>query len=376
MILIEKIDTTDKKQVDRFIKVQFELYQNCPQWVPPFYSDIRVMLNHDKHPFYEHSDAEFFIAVKDGKDAGRIAALENKPFNAYHGTKDAEFYFFDSINDQEVANALFKTVFDWAKARGLNHIVGPKGMSPFDGYGIQVEGFEHRQMMTMMNYNYDYYQKLVEALGFEKEVDFVSCYIPAPNFHLDPKIKLIADKVVERGTFKVIRFNTKPPLVKYADRICEAYNKTFVNNWEYYPLTMKEVRFAVNQVIDFANPKLIKIIEHQGEVVGFLFGFQDVSKALQRAKGKLNLFSIIDILLEVGRTNWVSFNGMGVLPEFHGRGGNALLYSEMEKTIHEFHFDHADLTQVAETTKQMRKDLENVGGKAYKNHRVFQKHLD
>jgi hypothetical protein len=139
---------------------------------------------------------------------------------------------------------------------------------------------------------------------------------------------------------------------------------------------MKEVRFAVNQVIDFANPKLIKIIEHQGEVVGFLFGFQDVSKALQRAKGKLNLFSIIDILLEVGRTNWVSFNGMGVLPEFHGRGGNALLYSEMENTIHEFHFEHADLTQVAETTKQMRKDLDNVGGNAYKNHRVFQKLLD
>ena len=101
------------------------------------------MLNHDKHPFYEHSDAEFFIAVKDGKDVGRIAALENKPFNAYHGTKDAEFYFFDSINDQEVANALFQTVFDWAKARGLNHIVGPKGMSPFDGYGIQVEGYDH-----------------------------------------------------------------------------------------------------------------------------------------------------------------------------------------------------------------------------------------
>ena len=375
MILIEKINTTNKKQVDRFIKVQFDLYHDCPQWVPPFYSDIRLMLNKKKHPFYEHSDAEFFIAVKDGKDVGRIAALENKPFNVYHGTKDAEFYFFDCADDQEVANALFYTVFEWAKARGLDHIVGPKGMSPFDGYGIQIEGFEHRQMMTMMNYNYDYYPKLVEALGFEKDVDFVSCYVAAENFHLDERIHQIAEKVVERGTFQVIRFKNKPTLVKYTDRICEAYNKTFVNNWEYYPLTKREVKFAVDQVISFANPKLIKIMEHQGEVVGFLFAFQDVSKALQRAKGKLSVFSIIDILLEVNRTNWVSFNGMGVLPEYHGRGGNALLYSEMEKTIQEFNFDHADLTQVAETTKQMRKDLENVGGKAYKNHRVFQKHL-
>ena len=145
---------------------------------------------------------------------------------------------------------LFKTVFEWAKARGLNHIVGPKGMSPFDGYGIQVEGFEHRQMMTMMNYNYDYYQKLVETLGFEKEVDFVSCYIRRSKFSPgSEESNLIADKVVERGTFKVIRFKNKPPLVKYADRICEAYNKTFVNNWEYYPLTTKEVKFVVDQVI-------------------------------------------------------------------------------------------------------------------------------
>lgn len=376
MIHIEKIDTTDSKQVDRFIRFYMDLYQGCPQWVPPFYSDIRLMLNRNKHPFYDHSDADFFIAIKDGKVVGRIAALENKPFNTYHGTKDAEFYFFDSINDQEVANALFQTVFDWAKARGLNHIVGPKGMSPFDGYGIQVEGFEHHQIMTMMNYNFSYYPTLVENLGFEKEVDFVSCYIPAPKFQLDPRIKLIAEKVVQKGTFNVVRFKNKAALVKYADRIGEAYNKTFVNNWEYYPLTHKEVMFSVKQVIDFADPRLIKIIEHQGEVVGFLFAFHDVSKALQRAKGKITLFSIIDILLEVKRTNWVSFNGMGVLPEYHGRGGNALLYSEMEKTMNEFKFEHADLTQVAETTKQMRKDLENVGGNAYKNHRVYQKHLD
>lgn len=376
MVQVQKIDTNDRKQVDRFIQIYMDLYQGCPQWVPPFYSDVRLMLDRKKHPFYEHSEADFFIATKDGKDVGRIAALENKPFNEYHGTKDAEFYFFDSVNDQEVANELFQTVFDWAKAKGLNHIVGPKGMSPFDGYGIQVEGFEHHQIMTMMNYNFNYYPTLVESLGFEKEVDFVSCYIPAPKFQLDPRIKLIAEKVVQKGTFNVVRFKNKAALVKYADRIGEAYNKTFVNNWEYYPLTHKEVMFSVNQVINFADPRLIKIIEHQGDVVGFLFAFHDVSKALQRAKGKLNLFSLIDILLEVGRTDWVSFNGMGVLPEYHGRGGNALLYSEMEKTMTEFKFEHADLTQVAETTKQMRKDLENVGGKAYKNHRVYHKHLD
>ena len=376
MVTVEKIDTGNKQQVEQFIQFHYDLYKDCPQWVPPFKIDQRAMLDRKKHPFYDHSDADFFIATRDGKMVGRIAALENKPFNQYHKTRDAEFYFFDTINDQEVANALFTAVSDWAKARGLNHIVGPKGMSSFDGYGILVEGFEHRQMMNMMNYNFDYYPGLVENLGFTKEVDFVSCYLPPSKFNLDPRIRVIAEKVQERGTFEVIKFKNKADLKKWADRIGEGYNNTFVNNWEYYPLTKREIKYVVDQIVQVANPKLIKIITHGGDVVGFAFGFPDVSRAMQRAKGNLNLFSLIDLLIELKKTDWISFNGVGVLPEYHGRGGNALMYAEMENTLKEFHYDHGELTQVAETTKKMRKDLENLGGTAYKNHRVYQKHLE
>jgi hypothetical protein len=120
-----------------------------------------------------------------------------------------------------------------------------------------------------------------------------------------------------------------------------------------------------------ADPRLIKVILHGDDVVGFLFGFRDVSAAMQRIKGRLLPFGIIDLLLEMRRTNWISLNGAGILPEFQGLGGNALLYAEMENTVRDFGFDHAELTQVAETAVQMRKDLENIGGKAYKNHRVY-----
>jgi hypothetical protein len=126
MIIISKVDVSNKADRNRFINIHFDLYKYVPQWVPPFKTDIHMMMNPNKHPYYEHSDAEFFIAEKDEQAVGKIAALENKPFNAYHGTKDAEFYLFDCINDQEVANALFKKVTDWAKARGLNRIIGPK----------------------------------------------------------------------------------------------------------------------------------------------------------------------------------------------------------------------------------------------------------
>ncbi len=124
-----------------------------------------------------------------------------------------------------------------------------------------------------------------------------------------------------------------------------------------------------------ADPRLIKIITHEDEVVGFVFAFPDVSAALQRAKGHLHPLAIADLLIEMKRTKWVSLNGAGILPEFQGRGGNALMYAELENTIKEFGFLHADLTQVAETAVQMRRDLENVGGKAYKNHRVYSRDI-
>ncbi len=375
MISIEKIDTRSRSKVNEFVKFHYQLYAKNPQWVPPFISDVKLMLNWEKHPFYEHSDADFFLARQNGEIVGRIAVMENKPFNKYHDVRKAQFYLFDCVEDQEIANRLFDAGFDWCRQRNLDTVVGPKGFSAFDGYGVQIEGFEHRQMMTMMNYNYPYYQRLLETAGFEKEVDFVSCYLPGSRFRLPEKAKEIARRVKERGKFKILNFNSKRELVRYADRIGEAYNKTFINNWEYYPFTPREVKFIVDNLLMVAVPQLIKLITYNDEIVGFLLGFPDVSAALKRHGGRLHPISIADILLELRRTKWVSLNGAGVLPEYQGRGGNALMYDEMEKTIVDFGYDHAELTQVAETASQMRKDLITAGGEAYKNHRVFRRHV-
>jgi hypothetical protein len=376
MLSIEKIDTSNKAQVKQFAELPYRLYKDCPQWVPPLFMDAYLPLNRKKHPFFEHSDADFFIAVRDGEVVGRICAAENKPFNAYHKTKKAHFYGFESINDLEVARSLFDAAIGWAKERGMDTMIGPKGLSPFDGYGIQIEGFEHRQMMTMMNYNYDYYPKFMEALGFEKEVDFVSCYLPADAFRIPERVERIAQRVIERGDLWVKKFKNKRELIQWAPRIGYAYNKAFINNWEYYPFTEGDVKYAVDNVFLVADPRLIKIILHGEAIVGFLFAFPDVSAALQRAKGRLFPFGIIDILLEMKRTKTISGNGMGILPEFQGKGGNALLYYEMGKTVFSFNqFQHVEMTQVAETTRQMRADLKNLNGVEYKNHRVYRKSI-
>jgi hypothetical protein len=301
--------------------------------------------------------------------------MENKPFNKYHGTHQAQFYLFECIDDQEVANALFERAAVWARERGLDELHGPKGFSPFDGYGIQIEGYEHRQMMTMMNYNPEYYVKLVENLGFQKEVDFVSCYIPADLWKFPDRAHLAAEKVLQRGKFSVNTFQTTKDLKAWADPIGQAYNDAFIQNWEYYPLTKREIAYTLDVLLTVADPKLIKVVLYENKIVGFLLGFPDLSAALQRAKGKITPWAILDLLREAKRTKWISLNGAGILPEYQGFGGNALLYAEMDKTLHEYNFKHYELTQVAESAEQMRKDLITMGGKPYKNHRVFYKHI-
>ncbi|HXQ37582.1 MAG TPA: hypothetical protein VN843_26455, partial [Anaerolineales bacterium] len=297
MLTIETVHTESKEQVKQFVELPYRLYKDCPQWVPPLYVDSYLPLNRKKHPFFEHSEADFFLAVRDGKFVGRICAANNKPFNEYHQTKKAHFYAFDAIHDLDVARALFDAVMIWAKERALDMLIGPKGLSPFDGYGILIEGFDHRQMMTMMNYNYAYYPTLMEALGFEKEVDFVSCYLPAYSFKIPERVENIAKRVMERGGLRVKKFKNKRELIQWAPRIGAAYNKAFIHNWEYYPFSAGDIQYAVDNIFLIADPRLIKIILHGDEIVGFLFAFPDVSVALQRAKGRLFPFGLVDLLL-------------------------------------------------------------------------------
>ncbi len=383
MIQIERIDTNRRSDVIRFFKIPFPIFAGCKQWVPPMWGDLSMQLDRKKHPFYEHSEADFFISAKDGKDAGRIAVLENKPYNKYHNRKVAQFFLLETVDDPDVVNALFEKAFAWARERGLNGMLGPKGFGPLDGYGMLVDGFERRQTMMMSSYNHAYYPRYLEALGFRKEVDFISCSIPRVEVTLPERIHRVAERVQKRGTFQIHNFKSNKDMMKWMPKFIDTYNKAFVKNWEYYPLSDREVNFVADNIFQLISHDLIKIITHEEKVVGFILAFPDVSAALQRIRGYIPPFSfldaipspwaLVDILLEVNRTDWLALNGAGILPEYKGLGGNVLLYTEMEKTLNSRlqQFKWGELCQVAETAVEMRADLVNMGGKPYKNHRVY-----
>jgi hypothetical protein len=250
----------------------------------------------------------------------------------------------------------------------LNRVVGPKGLSAFDGYGLLVEGFEHRQLMTMTNYNLPWYSVFLEGEGFSKEVDFVTFELGRDEFVMPDAVRRAARRAT---ALRVVRYPTKHALIRAARRIGETYNRAFVHNWEYYPLTDREVEFLIAQVRPLADHRLMRFIAAGDEIVGFLLAFPDVSAALQRMRGRLTPWGIVRLLAERRRTLRVALNGAGIVPEHQGRGGNALLYTEIERAIRSSHFEQAELPQVAETAVRMRRDLQVLGARPLKTHRVY-----
>lgn len=366
---VDLIDLRSRRDVRRFIELPYRLYRETTWWVPPLRSETRVALDPSRHPFYEHSDAAFFVARDGSRDIARVGVFEHRPYNTAHGTRQAGFALFESENSPEAVVALFERAFDWARSRGLERIVGPRGLSPLDGYGLLVDAFSQRQLMTMTSYNPPYYAGLLEQLGFSKEVDFVTFALNRDRFVMPETVHRAADRAT--GCLRIVRYRSRRELIRAARQIGKTYNRAFVDNWEYYPLSEREIDFVVDQVRPLADHRLMTFIAAGEEVVGFLLAFPDVSAALQRMNGRLTPWGIASLLIERRRTRTVALNGAGIVPQFQGHGGNALLYTQIERAIRASRFTDAELPQVAETAVKMRSDLAHLGAEPIKTHRVL-----
>ncbi|WP_455381187.1 hypothetical protein [Salinispira pacifica] len=394
---IRIVEVEGRRQEAAFIDLPAALYRGSSCWVPWFATDMRTILRR-RHPFFEHSPGAFFLAVVKGDDlpagtlpdglptlagdkggmiAGRICVVANRRYNDSHGTATAHFYFVDFVDDEAVARALFDAAAEWAGRQGCNELAGPMLFGGATGSGILVQGFEHRAAMTMMGYNYPYYERLVVSAGFEKQLDLYSLRLEPATFRMDERVVSVAEKVLKRGRFSVLRFGSKRALMKRAPEIAALYNDTLADHTEGYPLTEAELEQVTKDLALVGQADLIKILTYDGGIIGFLFGFPDLTAALQRSKGRITPLSIIDILLEFRRTNQLIVNGAGILPRYQRLGGNALLYYELERTVRSRTgrraFVHADLTQIAETTELMLSDMQRIGAEVYKVHRTYRR---
>ena len=377
---LEQFDRTDRRAVRDFIDLPFRVYKDIPQWVPTLRGDEMQRFKAD-FTFYEHSEAAFFL-VRDeaGQAVGRAAALHHRPYTEYHKSKDAQIYLYEAIDDNEVAGLLFEAATEWAQARGLTRLMGPKGFLLNDGHGLLIEGFEHRPALGIP-YNPAYYVRQFEEIGgMTKEVDFVSGFVSGEDWEFPPKMRRLADKIAERRGFQVPMFKNKREIRAYIPSLTEAYNRSFSELWSYRPVTEAELDTILSNMLLIARPSMIKVVLNKDdEVIGFQFAYPDVSAAFQRQKGRLFPFGWIDVLLERNRTKWLNVSGNAILPEYRLLGGNALLYAQMAETVAGpgTQFRYGDLVQVQESNADMLGDLMNIIPNAhiYKKHRVYQRTL-
>jgi hypothetical protein len=219
---ITPLDTANRRQVQAFLDLPFRLYRYIPQWVPPLAMDARRMLDRRKHPFYRHSEAAFFLAQRDGRAVGRIAVLDNRNYNAFNRERTAFFYLFECEDDSEISSGLFEAAFDWARARRLDKIIGPKGFTVFDGLGMLARGFEHRPAFGLP-YNPAYYCGLVEAAGFESGEELLSGYL-SNRAQFPEKIHRASDLIQRRRGQRVERYRRRSDIRALVPQLQALYN--------------------------------------------------------------------------------------------------------------------------------------------------------
>jgi GNAT superfamily N-acetyltransferase len=375
MVQVLQIDTSQAREARRFVQFPFDLYRDSEYWVPPLVSDAMKQADPKRNPFFLYSEAAFFLAQQGDKVVGRIVAMENRNYNNFHKRRYGFFFLFDAIDDQDVADALFGAAFDWCRARGLERIIGPKGFTVFEGMGILIEGFDKLPAMGIP-YNYPYYRQLVEHLGMEKEVDFTSYYVHVPDFTLPDRVASLAAKIEERRGLRARNFKSKADLRAAVKEIVDTYNETFTENWEYVPVTPEEAASVADQMLQITRPEMVKVIVNRdNQMVGFLLAFINVARAMQRCRGRLFPLGWLYLLRALKTSKWVDVNGMGILEEYRGLGGNVIMYNELYRSIGRGQFEHADMTQMADFVVRMLADANTLGGEPYKVHRVYRKDL-
>ena len=370
---VKKIDFRNKQEIKRFIQFPFDLYKNNAYWVPQMRAETKSLMNKDEHPYYQHSNADFFFAVDHGKTLGRIAAISNTRANRSLNLNSAYFYFFDCVDDPAVSEALFNEVISWARAKGHNQVYGPKGLLQGDGIGLLVEGFDHVPAVGIP-YNYSYYDKLVKDAGFQKKFDYFSGYVDL-GVGLPEKVHRIAEKVKKRSGFWVRRFETKQELLDVAQEIRHVYNGAFEGSEGFSPITEDEIIVIAKRLLMLADPRLIKLVYKGDDMIGFLFSYPNICRGLQKTNGRMWPFGWFHILRELRTTKYMDTNGIGILPQYHGLGPTAVIYTELEKTFREFNFEYVETVQTREDNIASLGESGHFTMDWVKTHRIYEKNL-
>lgn len=372
---INLIEVKTKSQLKTFIYLPEKLHQDQPNWVHPIYMDEWAYFNPKKNKAFGYSDTLMLLAEKDGQVVGRVMGIINHRYNEVRNEKTARFGYLESIQDQAVVHALLARVEQWARDKGMTRIIGPYGFSDQDPEGFLIKGFENRATIATY-YNFEWLPEMVEKEGYSKDIDYFVYKIEVPK-EIPEIYTKIAERILKKGNFKILEFRKRKEIKPWIRPILSLMNETYVesNIYGYAPLDEKEMDDLARKYLPVLDPRFIKGVLKDGQVVAFIVAIPDMTAGIKKARGRLFPFGFIHVLRAQKKTKQLDLLLGAIKKEYRGMGLDALMGVALLSSAQKAGFEIMDTHHEMEANVRVRSEMERLGGKIYKVYRVYQKPL-
>lgn len=359
MIAIKEV--ISNADIKHFVNFPFTLYKDNPYWVPPIKTDEAKQLKKDKNPAFDFCDAKFWIAIKDGKVVGRIAAIINYMYLEKIAKKKGRISRLEFIDDMEVSGKLLETAENYLIEKGMIEVHGPLGFTNLDNQGLLIDGFDYIPSIASVMH-FPYYQKHIEERGYTKENDWIEFRLEIEK--VPEKASRLVDIIVKRNNLEIVRLKKKSEMQVYLKEIFELLNVAFEELPYVAPFTGKMIDYSAKKYLDVLQPKYIFVIRKEGKILAFIVGLPSLSKAMQKANGKILPFGVFHIMKAMKRPEVMDLLLTGVDPHYQKMGLPAILISELQKKM------IANGVKYVETTGMFESNTKGIT--TWKNYKYIQ----
>lgn len=368
-------EVKNRKELKKFIFLPAKIHANHKNWAPPIYMDEWKYFNSKKNKAFFYCDTLLLLAYRNGEAVGRIMGIINSRYNEFRKEKTARFGYLEAWEDEEVVAELLNSIEKWAREKGTTKVIGPYGFTDQDPEGFLIEGFEHRPTIATY-YNFEWMPRLVEKLGYEKDIDYFVYKLDVPKV-MPAFYQKIYERVQRKGLFEVLEFKKRKEIKPWIKPVLHLMNNCYSSSdiYGYTPLDEKEMEDLAKRYLPVIDPRFVKAVKKDDELVAFIIGMPDLTEGIKKSKGRLLPFGFLKILRAAKKTKQLDLLLGAIKEPYRGRGLDVLMGVKMLLSAHEAGLEIIDTHHEMESNVKVRAEMERMGGKIYKRFRVFQKEL-
>ncbi len=366
---------TSKKQLNRFIQFQYQLYKDSPYWVPPLRKQYAEIFNRDRNPFFQHGDMELFLCFKGnrGEIIGRVAAIKNDAHNRLYKDRVGFFGFFECINDREVGRKLLDSVGKWLRDQGFEIMRGPVNPTTNDECGFLVEGFDDFPRL-LMPYTHNYYPNLMESCGLKKAKQLLAYKIETSKILALSKVKRVRDIAIKRNQLHIRPVNMKD-FLREVKIITDIYNQAWSGNWGFFPISNSSAELMAVNLKRLVEPSLVLIAEVKEKPVGIIMVMYDYNAVLKKMRGRLFPFGFLHLINARKKISWLRLLLIGVLPGWQRKGIDAALYYEAARNARKLGVEFCEGSWVLEDNDAVNRLAPSLGADVYKRYNLYHENI-